>query len=251
MKKISVLLAEDHVIVRQGLRSLLSTESDIEVVGEAGNGRQAVQMAHQLRPDVVIMDISMPVLNGLEATAQIVGNGYPAKVLILSSHSDDEYVHKLTEAGASGYLVKYAAAGDLIKAVREISKGNAYFSPSILRRLLELYRESNTRGRLVHHDNEHLTSREQEVLQMVAEGFGNKQVAAALCLSIKTVEKHRQQLMDKLDIHEVAGLTRYAIAHGIVECAGRRRGADAASEEYGSSRPWETGGRLLAAPAHP
>jgi DNA-binding NarL/FixJ family response regulator len=172
-------------------------------------------------------------------------------VLILSSHADDEYVHKLTEAGASGYLVKYSAAGDMIKAVREISKGNAYFSPSILKRLIELYRESNVLGRHIPRDNEHLTSREHEVLQMVAEGYGNKQMAAALCLSIKTVEKHRQQLMDKLDIHEVAGLTRYAIAHGIVECTSRAKGGEYASERNRSSRPWEMGTRLLAAPAHP
>ena len=250
MKKISVLLAEDHVVVRQGLRSLLSAEPDIDVIGEASNGRQAVQMTHQLRPDVVVMDISMPVLNGLEATCQIVGDELPAKVLILSSYADDDYVHKLTEAGASGYLVKYAAAGDLIKAVREIAKGNAYFSPSILKRLLELYRESNVQGRLVQRNSEHLTSREQEVLQMVAEGYVNKQIAAALCLSIKTVEKHRQQLMDKLDIHEVAGLTRYAIAHGVVECTGRTMGA-AVGDRGTSGHSTAIGGRLLSAPMHP
>jgi len=247
-----VLLAEDHVVVRQGLRSLLSVESDIEVVGEAGNGRQAVQMAQEMRPDVVVMDIAMPILNGLEATCQIVADGLPSKVLILSSYADDEYVHRLTEAGASGYLVKHAAGGDLIKAVREIAKGNAYFSPSILKRLLELYRESSVRGRLTRRPNEHLTSREQEVLQMVAEGHVNKQIAAALCLSIKTVEKHRQQLMDKLGIHDIAGLTRYAIAQGVVECTGRIRGVVEVTEEYDfSCRVREAGGRLLAAPVHP
>jgi DNA-binding NarL/FixJ family response regulator len=252
MKKISVLLADDHVIVRQGLRSLLSTESDIEVVGEAGNGRQAVQLVQELRPDVVVMDIAMPVLNGLEATRQIIGDGLPAKVLILSSYADDEYVHQLTEAGASGYLVKHTAAVDLIKAVKEIAKGNAYFSPSILKRLLELYRESNIQGKGIRRRNEHLTSREQEVLQMVAEGHVNKQIAATLNLSIKTVEKHRQQLMDKLDIHDIAGLTRYAIAHGVVECSGGIRGSAEVVEdfEHGSRVP-AAGARLLAAPAHP
>ncbi len=226
MKKISVLLAEDHVVVRQGLRSLLSAEPDIEVVGEAGNGRQAVKMAQELCPDVVVMDIAMPMLNGLEATSQIVAEGIPTKVLILSSYADDEYVHQLTEAGASGYLIKQTAASELIKAVREIAKGNAYFSPSILKRLLDLYRESYVKGRLVGRGNEHLTSREREVLQMVAEGHVNKQIAATLNLSIKTVEKHRQQLMDKLNIHDVAGLTRYAIAHGAVESTGRIRGVE-------------------------
>jgi DNA-binding NarL/FixJ family response regulator len=252
MKKISVLLADDHVVVRQGLRSLLSVESDIEIVGEAGNGRQAVQLAQELLPEVVVMDIAMPVLNGLEATRQIVGEGLPVKVLVLSSYSDDEFVHQLTEAGASGYLVKHTAASELIKAVREIAKGNAFFSPSILKRLLELYRESNVQGRLVRRRNEHLTSREQEVLQMVAEGHVNKQIAATLNLSIKTVEKHRQQLMDKLDVHDIAGLTRYAIAHGVVECPGRIKGSAEIAEELGSvSRVSGAGGRQLAAPPHP
>jgi DNA-binding NarL/FixJ family response regulator len=230
MKKIYVLLAEDHTVVRQGLRSLLSAEPDIEVVGEAANGRQAIQMAQELRPDVIVMDIAMPLLNGLEATCQIIGEGIPSKILILSSYADDEYVHQLTEAGASGYLIKQSAASDLIKAVREIALGNAYFSPSILKRLLELYRESNVKGRLQRRRSEFLTSRENEVLQMVAEGHVNKQIAAVLSLSIKTVEKHRQQLMDKLNIHDVAGLTRYAIAHGVVESTGRIRGV---SEELG------------------
>lgn len=234
MKKISILLAEDHAVVRQGLRSLLSAEPDIEVVGEAGNGRQAIQMARELRPDVVVMDIAMPLLNGLEATCQIIGDGIPTKVLILSSYADDEYVHQLTEAGASGYLVKQTAASDLIKAVREIARGNAYFSPSILKRLLELYRESSAKGRLLRRRSEYLTSRENEVLQMVAEGHVNKQIAAELNLSIKTVEKHRQQLMDKLNIHEVAGLTRYAISHGVVESTGRIRGV---AESLGKSEP--------------
>ena len=249
MKKTSVLLAEDHVVVRQGLRSLLSAEPDIEVVGEAGNGRQAVQMAQELRPDIVVMDIAMPLLNGLEATCQIIGSGIPTRVLILSSYADDEYVHRLTEAGASGYLVKQTAAGDLIKAVREIAKGNAYFSPSILKRLLELYRESHGKGRVLRRRNEHLTSREQEVLQMVAEGHVNKQIAAALSLSIKTVEKHRQQLMDKLNIHDVAGLTRYAIAHGVVESVGRIRGMAETLEASGPDAPAAGAEPLLAAPA--
>jgi DNA-binding NarL/FixJ family response regulator len=221
MKKISVVLAEDHVVVRQGLRSLLSAEPDIEVIGEASNGREAVQMARDFHPDVIVMDIAMPLLNGFGATCQILADGIPTKVLILSSYSDDEYVYRLTEAGASGYLIKQSAASELIKAVREIANGNAYFSPSILKRLIELYRESRAQGRPFRSRNEHLTSREQEVLQMAAEGHVNKQIAATLNLSIKTVEKHRQQLMDKLNIHDIAGLTRYAIAHGVVESPGR------------------------------
>jgi DNA-binding NarL/FixJ family response regulator len=221
VKKITVLLVEDHMIVRQGLKLMLGAEGDIQIVGEAENGRLGVQMALELKPDVIVMDIGMPLLNGLEATSQIMAEDSSAKVLILSSHSDDEYVHKLAEAGASGYLVKQAAATELINAVRQVAKGNAYYSPAVLKRLLNLYRESGGNSRPKHRGNEPLTSREQEVLQMVAEGHVNKQIAATLHLSIKTVEKHRQQLMDKLGIHDIAGLTRYAIAHGVVESTSR------------------------------
>lgn len=219
MKKITVLLVDDHTVLRQGLRVLLLAEPDLEVVGEAENGRQAVQMASKLKPDVVIMDIAMPQLNGLEATQQILKEVPLTKVLILSSYSDDEYVHKLTEAGAVGYLIKRTAANDLIKAIREANKGNAYFSPAIAKRLLDRYREAFLKNGKPLNPKEpvHLTSRELEVLQLVAEGQGNKQISSDLCISIKTVEKHRQQVMNKLNIHNVAGLTRYAIAQGIVE----------------------------------
>ncbi len=203
--------------MRQGLRSLLVAESDIEVVGEAENGRQAVQMTRQLGPDVVIMDIAMPKLNGIEATRQIIKEGYSSKVLILSSYSDDEFVNQLTEAGAIGYLIKQTAANDLIRAIREAFAGNAFFSPSISKRLLEHYRNAYLNGKSPKQYIAPLTSREFEVVQLVAEGKVNKQIAAELCLSVKTVEKHRQQVMDKLNIHDVAGLTRYAIARGIIE----------------------------------
>jgi DNA-binding NarL/FixJ family response regulator len=233
MKKITVLLADDHTMIRQGLRTLLSVEADIEVVGEADNGRQAVQLAQQLRPDVVVMDIAMPQLNGLEATRQIVGGDLAAKLIILSSYADSEYVHQLTAAGALGYLIKQTAASELISAVREVNRGNAFFSPTVLKRLLEYYRESCLKGRPLQQQNEQLTSREQEVLQLVAEGHVNKQIASALCISIKTVEKHRQQLMNKLDIHDIAGLTRYAISHGVVE--NRRRLREEAGGEWRST----------------
>jgi DNA-binding NarL/FixJ family response regulator len=216
MQKITVILADDHTVVRQGLRALLEAEDDISVVGEAENGRQAVQMAKRLQPDVVVMDIAMPLLNGLEATRQVSRDSPKTKVLILSSYSDDEYVQQLTDAGASGYLVKQTAAQDLVAAIREAKKGNAFFSPAISKRLLEHFRA--TIGRPPgEKKSSKLTPRELEVLQLIAEGYANKQIAGELFISIKTVEKHRQQLMNKLDIHDVAGLTRYAITKGIIE----------------------------------
>jgi DNA-binding NarL/FixJ family response regulator len=222
LKKTTVLLAEDHTVLRQGLRALLGTEPDLEVVGEAANGRQAIQLARQLKPDVIVMDIGMPLLNGLEAARQIIGEGIQSKLLILSCYADNDYVHQLAEAGAAGYLIKQNAAQDLIKAVREVARGNAYFNLSVLRRLLEFYR--NNRGR-ESAPREQLTSREQEVLQLVAESQANKQIALTLGLGMKTVEKHRQQLMDKLNLHNIASLTRYAIAHGVVESPGRMEDA--------------------------
>ncbi|EEF63241.1 two component transcriptional regulator, LuxR family [Pedosphaera parvula Ellin514] len=217
VQRITVLLADDHTVVRQGLKALLIVEGDIEIVGEADTGRHAVQLAKKLLPDVVVMDIAMPLLNGLEATRQITKQVPSSKVLILSSYSEDEYVQQLTEAGAAGYLVKQTAANDLLKAIREAYKGNAFFSPSIAKRLRDQCREAFVSGQPVRKRNDYLTTREAEVLQLIAEGQANKQIAAELCISIKTVEKHRQQVMNKLNIHDVAGLTRHAISKGIIE----------------------------------
>jgi DNA-binding NarL/FixJ family response regulator len=219
-KRITVLLADDHTVVRQGLRALLVVEGDIEIVGEADTGRQAVQLAKKLVPDVIVMDIAMPLLNGLEATRQITKQLPASRVLILSSYSDDEYVQQLTEAGAAGYLVKQTAANDLLKAIREAHRGNAFFSPSIAKRLRDQCREAFVSGQPVKKRGDYLTTREAEVLQLIAEGQANKQIAAELCISIKTVEKHRQQVMNKLNIHDVAGLTRHAISRGIIESNG-------------------------------
>ncbi len=216
MKKVSVLLVDDHTVVRQGLRALLQPEEDIEVIGEAENGREAVQLAKKNPPDVVLMDIAMPLLNGLEATRQILKSSPSTRVLVLTSYSDDECVHQLTDAGISGYLIKQTAANDLVKAIREVQKGNAFFSPTIAKRLRDQCREAFANGQPVKKTVE-LTSREAEVLQLIAEGFSNKQIASELGISIKTVEKHRQQVMNKLNIHDVAGLTRYAISKGMVE----------------------------------
>jgi DNA-binding NarL/FixJ family response regulator len=221
MEKIKVLLADDHTVVRQGLRALLEAEPDIAVVGEAETGRQALRLTLKLLPDVVLMDVAMPLLNGLEATRQIIKEVPATRVLVLSSYSDDEYVHQVTEAGAAGYLLKQTAATDLIRAVRECKNGNAFFSPAISKRLLEQCREAFLRGAPEGVRIDRLTSREAEVLQMVAEGKVNKQISAELCISVKTVDKHRQELMKKLNIHDVAGLTRYAISKGIIESSAR------------------------------
>lgn len=217
MQKIRVLLADDHTVVRQGLRALLAAEEDIEVVGEAENGRRAVQMVRDFTPDVVVIDIAMPVLNGVEATRQILRAAPKTKVLVLSSYSDDEYVQQLAESGVAGYLVKQTAGNELVKAIREASKGNAFFSPAIAKRLRDHCREALDPGQSTRQRGPYLTTREAEVLQLIAEGCANKQIAAELCISIKTVEKHRQQVMNKLGIHDVAGLTRHAIEKGIIE----------------------------------
>src|SRR5689334_2648396 len=217
MRKVSVLLVDDHTVVRQGLRALLSAEEDIEVIGEAENGRQAVMLARKTPPDVIVMDIAMPLLNGLEATRQILKEVPSSKVVILSSYSDEEYVHQSTEAGVAGYLLKQSVAADLVTAIREAKNGNAFFSPEISKRLVDHYREKLFKGDEVRKRSELLTSREAELLQLIAEGKANKQIAAELDLSIKTVEKHRQRLMDKLNIHNTAGLTRYAISKGVIE----------------------------------
>ncbi len=216
LPKITVLLAEDHAVVRQGLCTLLHAEGRVEVVGQAPNGREAVRLAALLQPDVILMDVAMPLLNGLEATRQILAARPAARILILSAHSDDEYIDRLTAVGAVGFLEKQTSAEILHKAIEEVSHGRPFFSPVIARRLAAGRDRSRDRDGIPA-ARARLTSRETEVLQLVTEGMANKQVAATLGISIKTVEKHRQHVMDKLNIHETAGLTRYAIAQGIIE----------------------------------
>ncbi len=217
MKRIAVLLADDHMVVRQGLRALLQVERDIEVVGEAETGRQAVVLARKLRPAVVVMDIAMPLLNGLEATRQILKALPATQVIILSAHGDDAYVEQVITMGAAGYLLKQTSAHLLSKAVREVNKGNIFFGPFIAKRLRERERKLLDRAGLPKSRNARLTSREMEVLQLIAEGKANKETSAELDISIKTVEKHRDHLMRKLNIRDTAGLTRYAISAGIIE----------------------------------
>jgi DNA-binding NarL/FixJ family response regulator len=217
MKRITVLLAEDHMIVREGLLKLLEAERDIEVIGEAATGRQAVDKACELRPDIVVMDIAMPHLNGLEATRLIAEAVPSAKVLILSAHSDEAYVERVMELGAAGYLVKQTSVHFLAEAIRAVQKGLTFFSPSVARQIQHRHQKSLDRKGQLKPKDVRLTSREMEVLQLVTEGEANKQIAAELGISIKTVEKHRDHLMHKLNIHDTAGLTRYAIAAGIIE----------------------------------
>jgi len=217
MNPITVLLAEDHTIVREGLLALLKLESDIKVIGQAENGRQAVALVESLCPDVIVMDIAMPLLNGLEATRQILHAAPKTKVLVLSAHSDDAYVEQVMALGAAGYLIKQTASDMLAMAIREVCAGKPFFSSSISKRLYHHQRKAKAMGDLPKKETPHLTSREMEVLQLIAEGKANKETADELNISIKTVEKHRQKVMEKLNIHDTASLTRYAISAGIIE----------------------------------
>jgi DNA-binding NarL/FixJ family response regulator len=221
MNRITVLLAEDHQIVREGFRSLLEHESDIDVVGEAATGREAVQLTRKLRPAVVVMDIAMPQLNGLEATRQIRKDFPDTKIIILSAHGDDPYVEQVAALGAAGFLLKQTSSHILANAIREVQKGNTFYSPALAKHLRsqksQMSQRSLARGEPFQKKGNRLSSREVEVLQLIAEGKPNKQVAAELGVSFKTVDKHRQHLMGKLNIHDIAGLTRYAIAEGIIE----------------------------------
>jgi DNA-binding NarL/FixJ family response regulator len=214
--KISVLLVEDHSIVRQGLKSVLEAGGDIEVVGEATDGKEALRKAKAIQPKVVVMDIAMPGMNGLDAARRLAEILPETKVLILSSYSEPQEVERALEAGAMGYVMKETASSEVVKAVRETSKGNAYFSAAISQRMLQHTRSSFVQGsrRPLHAPK--LTVRETEVLRLISQGRANKQIAEELTISIKTVEKHRQSLMNKLNIHEAAGLTRYAVSEGLV-----------------------------------
>jgi DNA-binding NarL/FixJ family response regulator len=217
MKKITLLLSDDHTVVREGLRLIVEKEIDIQVVGEATNGQQSVREAKRLKPSVVLQDLSMPLLNGLEAARQIAREVPSARVLILSGYSDDAYIERAVEAGAAGYLMKETAGDDLLRAIREIASGNAFFSPPVARRILKQWQEKLPNGSSGETRTPKLTSRQTEILQLIAEGYATKQIADLLFLSVKTVEKHRQDLMNTLNIHNIASLTRYAVSSGVVE----------------------------------
>ena len=216
MSRIKVLLAEDHTIVRKGIRSLLDADADIEVVGEAENGREAVEKTETLSPDIVVMDHTMPLLNGLEATRQIRQRFPDVNVLILTMHTNEEYIFQFLRAGASGYLVKQTAPNELVAAINAIHAGESFLSPAIHKTVIDEYlRQGAAVGKGDSLDT--LTDREREVLQLLAEGFSNREIGEQLHISIKTVSVHRTNLMHKLDMHSVTELTKYAIRKGIID----------------------------------
>jgi two-component system response regulator NreC len=215
MDKIRVLIADDHTILRDGIRSLLEDEPDMQVIGEAEDGISAVKMACQLEPDVVLMDIAMPLLNGLEATRQIKRSAPQVRVLVLTMHENEEYIRQVLASGAMGYILKDAAARDLLGAIRSVHRGEAVLSPAITRLVIEDYLRW---GDLQPGQEENgLSPREREVLQLIAEGYTNRQIAEILTVSIKTVQAHRSNLMSKLDLHDRGELIKYAIQKKIIE----------------------------------
>jgi DNA-binding NarL/FixJ family response regulator len=210
-RKIRVLLADDHAVVRQGFGRILAAHADLEVIGEAGNGREAVELAEQLKPDVVVMDVSMPELNGIEATRRLIKAAPRLRVLALSMHKDSVYVREILRAGAQGFLLKDASEDDLITAVRAVSQGQGYISPAVSEAVLSDYR------RHVTDPIDLLTSREREVLQMIAEGKTNKEIAGTLNLSIYTVDAHRGRIMEKLNLHSAGEIVRFAMRNGLID----------------------------------
>jgi len=217
MDKIRIVLADDHAILREGIRALLEDQPDMTVVGEAADGRKAVELARELKPDIVVMDIGMPLLNGLEATRQIKHDLADVAVLVLTMHDNEEYVSQLLAAGAAGYALKRAASSELVTAIRAVASGQSYLSPSITRMLIEGYIGRQPAEPAVVDPFDTLTPREREVLQLVAEGHTNSQIAKLLNISLKTVKAHRSNLMQKLDLHDRGELIKVAIQRGIIE----------------------------------
>ena len=211
MKRIRVLLADDHAVVRQGFKMILGAQPDMEIVGEAGNGREAVELAEHLRPDVVVMDVAMPELNGIEATRRLASSVPHARVVALSMHKDSVYVREILRAGARGYLLKDSVAADLVSAIRAVASGEGYLSPAVSNAVLDDYR------RHVTNPIDLLTSREREVLQMLAEGKTNKEIAVVLNLSVYTVDAHRGRIMEKLNVHSINELVRFAVRNGLID----------------------------------
>jgi DNA-binding NarL/FixJ family response regulator len=216
MKQISVLIVDDHQMMRDALVTILERHKDIKVVGQASDGREGAEIAEKLKPDVVTLDVAMPNLNGLDAARHIRRKSATTRIIMLTAYEDDLYIQHALEAGVDGYVTKHSAAETLAKAVREVAKGDKAYSPNVKRRIPQ-YEKSDGGRKLLRRKSDTLTARETEVLQLIAEGNANKQTADKLGISIKTVEKHRQAVMNKLHIHDTAGLTRYAISAGMVE----------------------------------
>jgi DNA-binding NarL/FixJ family response regulator len=211
MKRIRILLADDHAVVRQGFKMILAEQPDMEIIGEAGNGREALALAESLKPDIVVMDVAMPELNGIEATRRMRESVPQARVVALSMHKDSVYVREILRAGARGYLLKDSVAADLVSAVRSVARGEGYISPQVSNAVLDDYR------RHVTNPVDTLTSREREVLQMLAEGKTNKEIAVILNLSVYTVDAHRGRIMEKLNLHSINELVRFAVRNGLID----------------------------------
>jgi len=209
-----ILIADDHTLVRAGLTSLIARLPEMEVVAEAADGRQALRLVRDLQPDIVLMDIAMPGLNGLESAERIHGIHPKIKIIILSMHASEEYVAQALKAGASGYLLKDAATAELEMALKSVAMGQFYLSPAISRQVVDNFLRGGPTGLDL------LTPRQREILQLIAEGKGTRDIAETLHLSVKTVETHRAQLMERLDIHDVAGLIRYALRKGLISADG-------------------------------
>lgn len=208
---ITILLADDHTIVRQGLKLILSANSDLQVIGEAANGHEAVDLVQKLKPDIVLMDVAMPDLNGIEATRRMIADNPRTRVLVLSMHKEALYVREILRAGARGYLLKDTIDSELINAVRSVARGDGYISPAVSGALLSDYRQNVT------DPLDLLSSREHEVLKLIAEGKTNKEIATQLNLSVYTIDSHRGKIMEKLNLHSTGELVRFAMKHGVVE----------------------------------
>ena len=211
MKPTRILLVDDHAVVRQGFKMILDAQSDMEIVGEAANGREAVELAADLHPEIVVMDVAMPELNGIEATRRVIAADPHIRVIALSMHKDSVYVHEILRAGARGYLLKDSGADDLVKAIRAVARGESYLSPAVSNAVLDDYRKHVT------NPIDLLTSREREVLQMLAEGKTNKEIAVVLNLSVYTVDAHRGRIMEKLNLHSINELVRFALRNGLID----------------------------------
>ncbi|MCA9896592.1 MAG: response regulator transcription factor [Ardenticatenaceae bacterium] len=216
MSKIKLVLADDHAVVRSGLRMLLQAQPDMEIVGEAESGTEALRQVQTLQPDVILMDIQMPGMNGIEATRQIKGVGVDTAVLALTMHEDDQYFFEMLQAGASGYLPKRAAPDELVRAIRTVSRGEVFLYPSLATRLVQNYLGGDGGGDAVTLVSD-LTPREQEVLVLIAEGLTNPEIAEKLVISVKTVDRHRENIMRKLNLHSRIELVKYALRSGLID----------------------------------